>query len=232
MLFALLALIRGRQRGALLWLVAGLAWFYLASTSVFGSWLMGRLEEPYAPVAAADLPRADAIVLLGGGVLARKADTVLGDLTHRSDRLLFAAALYRQGRAAAIVVTGGGPEGQASEAELTRDILGVMGVPSRALVLEQASRTTYDNALFTVPLLRRLGYERVLLVTSAFHMRRSVALFAAQGMEVIPAPTDHQVTRSPIQVLDWLPTLGGLTLTHYAIHEIVGYAVYRLRGWL
>jgi uncharacterized SAM-binding protein YcdF (DUF218 family) len=235
---ALLILWRGRRRTALIIMVAGLAWFYLVSTEVFGGRLMHYLERPYPPVAAEALPEADVIVLLGGGVHSRKSPQVLGDLNRWSDRLLFATALYKAGKAPMIVLSGGGPDGRPTESALSRDILQVMGVPVASLLLEQNSRDTYGNALHTAPLLRQRGWERVLLVTSAFHMRRAVALFAAQGITVIPAPTDHFVDRhddpgdQQLQVLAWLPTLKGMLVTHYAMHELVGFGVYRLRGWL
>jgi uncharacterized SAM-binding protein YcdF (DUF218 family) len=227
-----IALWRGRRRGAMVLLGAALGWFYLAGTGAFGGWLMGSLEAGYPPVAAGNLPQADAIVLLGGAVHERASEDTLGDLNRWSDRLLFAAALYHEGKAPVIVISGGGEEGDPTEAELMRDILRVMGVPTAAMVLEEASRTTHDNARFTVPLLRERGWDEVLLVTSAFHMRRAVALFQRQGMAVIAAPTDHQVVTFPADIMAFLPTLGGLTLTTYALHERAGYLVYRARGWL
>jgi uncharacterized SAM-binding protein YcdF (DUF218 family) len=237
-LLALLTLWWGRRRAALLILVVGVAWFYLVSTEVFGAWLMQNLERSYPPVAAQALPEADVIVLLGGGVHSRKSPQVLGDLNRWSDRLLFAAALYKAGKAPAILLSGGGPEGRPTESELSRDILLVMGVPPESMVLEETSRDTHGNAVYTAPLIQQHGWERVLLVTSAFHMRRAVALFAARGIAVIPAPTDHFISHhaeqedDELEVLAWLPTLKGLLVTHYALHELVGFTVYRLRGWL
>lgn len=231
-LAALLVLLRGWRRSGILLLLTGLCWCYLASTAVFGGWLMQRLEAPYPPVAATDLPAADAIVLLGGGVHSRKSAAVLGNLNRWSDRLLFSAALFKAGKAPVIVLSGGGPAGQPTEAQLSLEILQVMGVPAGSMLMEEASRDTHGNALYTVPLLRERDLRKVLLVTSAFHMRRAQALFAAQGMAVIPAPTDHHTGPGEIGLRDWFPTLEGLTLTHYALHERAGYEIYRLRDWL
>lgn len=231
-LLALLLVLLARPRAAFLILLLSFAWFYTACTASFGSWLMERLEAPYPPVPAGSRPTADAIILLGGGVHARKSSEVLGDLNLWSDRLLYTAALYQAGKASTIIVTGGSRSGFITEADLTRDILEVMGVPGAALILERRSRNTHDNARFTAPIVRREGFERVLLVTSAFHMRRAVALFQAQGIEVIPAATDHQVSVFPSDSMQLMPTLVGLTYTHYALHEMAGYLAYRLRGWL
>ena len=229
---ALAAALAGRRRWATGLTMLCLAWFYLASSGLAGGVLMEWLEADYPPVSAREMPRADAIVLLGGGVGSRRPGADLANLNRWSDRLLLAAALYREGRAPVIVVTGGAPEGQPPEAELTADILAVMGVPREALVLENASRTTRDNARHTLPLLRERGWQSALLVTSAFHMRRAQALFSAPDIVIVPAPTDHYTGYPGGSPLPWLPTITGLISTHYALHEIAGYAVYAARGWL
>ena len=112
------------------------------------------------------------------------------------------------------------------------DVLTVMGVPAKHLLLENESRNTHDNAVNTAQLLKSRGMRRVLLVTSAYHMRRSQALFAAQGLEVVPAPTDYQQLVAKQVLPDWLPVVSNLHQSTNALHEIVGYWVYRWNGWL
>ena len=108
----------------------------------------------------------------------------------------------------------------------------MMGVPRRAIVRESESRTTRDNAAYSSIILRGKGWQRILLVTSAFHMRRARPLFEAQGLDVVPAPTDYQrlVVKPPMP--RWLPTAQALARTTTALHEHVGYWDYRWRGWL
>ena len=60
-------------------------------------------------------------------------------------------------------------------------LLQVMGVPASAILQERESRDSHDNAVYTAAMLNRLGMKKILLVTSAFHMRRSEALFAGRG---------------------------------------------------
>lgn len=230
----LLALCIGRRRTGVSLVAASVGWLYLASTCWLGDRLMTSLEQRYPPVAVSALPEADVILLLGGGVHSKKSEDVLGNLNRWSDRLLFAAGLYHAGKAPVILISGGGPEGRATEAAMTGEILRVMQVPESAMLLEQTSRNTYDNAVFSEPMLTERGWDRILLVTSAFHMRRAVALFEARGVTVIPAPTDHHISDMLEERywLDRLPSLSGLIVTHYAIHEFVGYLVYRWRGWL
>ncbi len=227
---ALGALAVGRRRLGIIFLALGLSWLWVASTPAFGGLLMRKLEADYPPVAAETLPAADAILLLGGGVHQQVTDAVYGDLNAWGDRLLFAVALFKLGKAPVLIVSGGGPEGEVSEAARTAEILYLMGVPEDSVILEERSRNTFDNARFSVPILNQHGLLDVLLVTSAFHMPRSVALFRAQGREVIPAPTDHQVAGLTVPLLDWLPGISGLAATHYALHEYVGYLAYRLLG--
>jgi uncharacterized SAM-binding protein YcdF (DUF218 family) len=113
-----------------------------------------------------------------------------------------------------------------------KDVLSVMGVPPRAMVLENQSRNTNDNALYSAVLLNNRGVKRILLVTSAFHMRRAVPLFERQGFDVYPAPTDFQRLVGSTVLPGWLPSAENLSRTTLAIREHAGYWVYRWRGWL
>lgn len=217
-------------RAGVVTLALALGWLYLCSTAFFADGLMASLERNYPPRALSATPMAEAIVLLGG---ATRGDThmgTLGDLNQQADRLVHAAALYKAGRAPLIVLSGGGqPEGR-PEAELMRDILLVMGIPDQAMVLERGSRNTHDNAVNSARLLEARGLRTILLVTSAFHMRRAEALFAAQGLQVTPAPTDYQRLVVEPVLPRWLPTVDNLARSTHAIHEHVGYRVYRLQG--
>ena len=175
-------------------------------------------------------------MLLGGAVRGHTRLGSLGDLNQQADRLVHAVALYKAGKAQYVLVSGGSPFGDRSEAEQMRDLLGIMGVPSNAVILEPTSRNTHENAVNSSRLLQDRGWSDILLVTSAFHMRRAEALFRAQGgLTVTPAPTDFQRRVSTSTVLpDWLPVPGvsNLYRTTHAIHEILGLIAYRWRGWL
>ena len=211
-------------------LALALGWLYLCSTALVADGLMASLEREYPPRALSATPEAEAIVLLGGATRGDTHMSTLGDLNQQADRLVHAAALYQAERAPLVVLSGGGQPGARPEAEVMRDILLVMGIPERALVLERGSRNTHDNAVKSARLLQDRGLRTVLLVTSAFHMRRAEALFAAQGLQVIPAPTDYQRLVIEPVLPRWLPTVDGLARSTHAIHEHVGYWVYRLQG--
>ena len=155
-------------------------WLYLCSTALFADYLSGTLERGFVPRAMSVIAPADAIVLLGG---AMRGDTHMGtlpDLNTHADRLVHAVALYKAGKAPVILLTGGGPPGARTEAQQMKDILAVMGVPGKQVLLENLSRDTHDNAVYCARILKAKGMQRILLVTSAYHMRRAVALFEAQ----------------------------------------------------
>jgi uncharacterized SAM-binding protein YcdF (DUF218 family) len=220
------------QRRGFYTLLLAVGWLYLCSTALFANFLMASLERGYVPRAMSVLAPADAIVLLGGAMRGDTHMGILPDLNEQADRLVYAAALYKAEKAPLILLTGGAPQGVRTEAQQMKDLLEIMGVPARDLLLENVSRDTHDNAIYSALLLKARGMQRILLVTSAFHMRRAVALFEAQGLEVVPAPTDYQILVGPEILPDGLPMLSNLSRTTHALHEIVGYWVYRWQGWL
>ena len=98
-----------------------------------------------------------------------------------------------------------------------------LGVPAQAIALEETSRNTRQNADYSAALLKARDIEHILLVTSALHMPRALALFKAQGLEVTPAPTDFEAGQEPPHgLLAWLPDAGALNGSALAMKELVG----------
>ena len=94
-------------------------------------------------------------------------------------------------------------------------------MPAAAIVMESASRDTRENAGLTRAILAQRGYRRVLLVTSALHMPRALAKFRAEGIDAIPAPTDHEA-QGVTTVSDWIPSTTALDGTSRALKEWIG----------
>lgn len=228
---ALFALWLGRRRLAGASLALGLGWLYFCASPLTADYLMEVLERDYPPRAAASLPRAPAMVVLGGSTRGDASVEQGADLNGQADRLVFAADLYRQGKAPLVLVSGGSAGHQRPEAREMADILAVMGIPGRAMVLEELSRNTYENAYYGAQLLQQRGIERVLLVTSAFHMERARRAFAAQGIEVIPAATDYQRLTHDSLLPPVLPSLSAMGRTTYALREMAALIVYDWRGY-
>ena len=204
--------------------------------------LARSLEWRYLP--PEPLPTAEVIVLLGGGTLPAEYPRTIVEVNSAGDRVLYAAWLYNQGVADAILLSGGNISWsniQDSPAEQMAELLEMMGVPAEALWLEPDSRNTYENAQYSAEILKEQGIERLLLVTSALHMPRSVGLFEAQGFEVIALPTDYTVTEAGWQelwsgslesyILGFLPSASSLSLTTRALKEYMGMFFYSIRGW-
>jgi uncharacterized SAM-binding protein YcdF (DUF218 family) len=221
--------------GALLWrkrtvLATGLvataaAILWIASMPRFSGWIMSTLESEWPAASAIQAPQADAIVLLGGMTRGVVPGADLPDLSGSADRLFHAAALYRAGKAPLLLLAGGNAEGYEPEAVSMRRILRVMGVPGHAMLLEVQSRNTRQNASYSAAILKSRHARKILLVTSAYHMRRAKLEFERQGILVFPAATDYQVVEAPPSLLDWLPSAGSLDQATRAMKEYLGLIV-------
>ena len=204
--------------------------------------LIASLERQYLP--QPNLPQAEAIVILGGATRNNEPPRILPDMSDRGDRLLYGAKLYQDGLAPKIILTGGRIGwygGDDSEAESMATILEVMGIPRSAMILESQALNTHDNAVFTKKILQQKGIDRVLLVTSAAHMPRSLAIFRKESINAIAAPTDFIISdrnltegrvSSQSRILSLIPQSESLEYTTQALKEYIGTFVYRLRGWL
>lgn len=194
-------------------------------------WMMRALERPFSPPAA--VPRdVGAIVLLGGGVRQEPSGgfALSDDSTART---LHAAAVYRAIGPRIVVVTGGVASGRpdrAPVAPLMRDLLVRLGVPGGDILVEDRSRTTHENALRTAEILASLGKTRIALVTEAHHLRRSVAAFRAQGLDVVPAGCSYTGSDPPELPVGLLPDAGAALKVQRATHEWLGLVWYQLKG--
>jgi len=190
-------------------------------------------ELRHTPVPISSSPTADVIVLLGGDVGLPVPPRTESQL--HGNRSLHAFRLFEAGKAPLILVTGGNvfpQEGLSVEATYSKAILASWGVPDDAILTESKSRNTRQNALYSHQILSAQGIDRILLVTSAFHMPRAAAVFRHAGFEVMPSPSSVSVTdyRRP-KLLDWWPSLGNLGKAQALMRERLGIFVYRLRGW-
>jgi uncharacterized SAM-binding protein YcdF (DUF218 family) len=214
----------------------------VSSNSWVTSSLVQSLEWQYLP--KGDLPTADAIVILGGATRSAFPPRPTVDLNEQGDRVFYGAQLYREGKAPLVIASGGRIQwrgGGPSESADMAQILEVLGVPSTAILQDPTSLNTYQNAINVQQILQERGLDRILLVTSAMHMPRSLRIFQHLGIDAIPAPTDFLVTQQELKepnkswqamLLGLLPDSERLDETTRALKEYLGTIVYRLRGWL
>ena len=220
------------RRLALFCLLMALGELTVSSLPVTADALGAQLSAPYAPRSAKAAPAAELIVVLGGGLEGPTARRPVADFNHAADRLYYAAELFHAGKAPAILVSGGSVWGLSTEteAEASAKVLRRLGVPEARLRLEGDSRNTRENATYSRVLAAET--DRILLVTSASHMRRAQGCFEAVGFTVIPAATDFEDYSGWNPVLRWLPSHDALATTSRMLKEGLGLLVYRLRGWL
>lgn len=212
--------------------VAGL---YLLATPLVSDLLVGSLERRFPPPAMDELPNTDAIVVLGGGIDPVAPPRNAANLTYAADRIRHGAALYHAGKARWIITTGARPYPGAGDnaAEAAADLLVDLGVPRGDIVGRAEATSTRHDARAVQPVMRSHAIGDILLVTSALHMPRALAVFQAAGISAWPAPTDYEVTDPPAAgTLRWFPDPGAFYRSARAWHEYVGMQYYRLRGWI
>jgi len=203
------------------------------SSPVVSQALLGRLEDQaralentHQQKRGADEDSYFAIMLLGGATVpANPPKRLYPDLNGNADRIWHAARLYKQGLAPKIIITGHHLPGFESrndiqsEAQAMRMVLVDFGIPESAMILEESARTTRENVTKTKML---VGQKRIALVTSAFHMPRSVANFRKEGVRVEAFPTDFKVDAAVSVWYDRvLPNPASLGESQVAIREYI-----------
>ncbi len=243
-LLALAVVFHHRIRWVKAAVILALVILWIGGNSWVAKSLIRSLEWRYLP--PEELPQAEVIVILGGGTESAQYPRQIVEVNGAGDRVLYAAWLYHQGVAEKLLLTGGYipwlGNHTTSPAEEMATLLEMLDIPEKALLLESRSLNTYENALYSRRILEQEGISRIVLVTSAFHMPRAVALFEHQGFEVVPAPVDYAVTQArwealwspnlPSLLLNLLPSAGNLENTTVALKEYLGILIYHLRGWL
>lgn len=221
---ALAALLAGllfrRKRVGLSMMVLSLLMLAFLGMPVSSEIVATFLERDYPPKSAEDMPEADAIILLGGGIMAYPLGSghPYPRLRDGADRVWHAARLYNAGKASVIYCTS--PDVSIS----TPPFLKALGVPEEAIVALDGPRNTQEEAALYA---EKLAVARVLLVTSAVHMKRAVKIFNiyAPNLMVIPAATDHRTyhcEEEPIRLQKWIPRAEGLASFNVVWHELLG----------
>ncbi len=224
--------------------IAAVVILWISSTTGLSNLLARSLERQYLP--PEEVPAADAIVVLGGGTEPAAYPRSEVEVNGAGDRVLYAAQLFNEGKAPRILLSGGEiswlNNGATTPAQDMQNLLLRLGIPESALILENESQNTYENAVKAKEILSEMEINRILLVTSAMHMPRAVALFEKQGFDVTPVPVDYSVTENESaesssgsligRLLGVIPSAGNLALTTNALKEYLGMLIYTLQGWM
>ena len=218
---------RRRVRGGAALAALGVVLLWLACLPVVGLSLARLLEPP--PVAQAALKSGTAIIVLGAG-------RIQGSPEYRADivnaeglvRLRYGARLARE-TGLPLLAAGGKPYGGILSEADTMAHAAAEDFRTPVRWVEGDSNTTAENAARSFAILSPEKRTRIVLVTSALHMRRAEAAFRKAGFDVIAAPTSY-ASRGETHLVDWVPGSGGLSATRAALWELIGIAWYRFRG--
>jgi len=235
-----LALLCLRKRQPRLAAGAGLLAFFIwviGATPLSGS-LLASLERPWVGVKREALPEADAVILLGGFSAPSREEVGRLHFNQSADRAVTAFELLRLGKAKTLVVGGGamvvGVEPLA-EADLFKDLLTKWQTGGPEVISLGGCKHTRHEAEQVARLAVERGWKRVLLVTSASHLRRAVGVFrTTTELKVVPVPSAFLTSASVIagDSTDLVPRSAGFAKVEAWVHEVIGWWVYRWRGWI
>ena len=233
LLAILLAYIFCRKSKNARWLLYIFALIYLLSIHATGDKLVKPLENWYSQPAVSDIKDAQAIVVLAGGTYDGVPDFDGAGQNNESSTVRLVAGLRLHRALHLPMVLSGGRlfEDIDTEASLEYRMLKGCGVEEHYLIKEDRSRNTAENAKFVKQICMDHKYNKVVLVTSAFHMPRSVAFFQREGINVIPYPTDYKTDRKlRPDAFAFTPSADCLYHTALAVKEYLGLVAVKM-GW-
>ena len=227
-----------RQKGGKIVTSLGVALLFLFSFGPVGDLFLAPLEGQYQPLfltPATEAAVRDAtppvkwIVVLGGGHTSDPQIPVTSQIEHVAlARLVEAIRLHRALPESKLILSGGIGFDPVTQAEVLSKVAQALGVSEASIVLENVAKDTEEEARIIRSM---VGGDKFILVTSAAHMPRSMALFVKQGMNPIPAPADYWIKQSQAtSPTDLFPGSGALRKIENAAHEYIGLAWSKLRG--
>ncbi len=228
-LFIVALIIRKHYRASIALLLFCTLNLLFISTGPGSNLLMKPLEDS-CPVYKENNKNASHIVLLGGGTVHHSPDEYGKGSLHPDamKRLLYAFRIHRKTRLP-IILSGGrvfDPAEVESEAEIAERILLELGVKKNKILKEVKSRNTWENA----QLIKKAFKPRlVILVTSAYHMNRSLFCFSENGIDAVTAPTDFKARRIKHTIISYLPNIRYFNNSYSAVREFIGMIFYRIK---
>jgi len=195
------------------------------------AWMLSRPLEGWYENGPVPPESADAIVILAGTVHAPSVNRPYVFVVQDTyQRLQHGVWLFKHWKPLPILVCGGPLNDVPPQSLTMKHVLESEGVPSDLIWVETRSRSTHENAEYGSQVLRQHGISRIALVVEANSMARAAASFRKAGITVIPAPI--RFTDLDFSIMDILPNWRAISLNGETVHELVGLAWYRLRGWI
>lgn len=224
-----------KKLAVIFWSVSVFVLVFFASPIV-ANMLARGLENRYPPDVNLPLD-CSAIVVLGGGGKPMIPPRFSPEIGEAGDRIIHGARLYKAGYARYVITTGG-PVGAVrkylTEGEHNAALLKEIGVDSGSVIIEKQAKNTCEHAPYIEEILDSLQLpKRIILVTSASHMLRSVKVFENKGFKVFAAPVDYMSSDFIFNtVLDFFPNANALMESTRSIHEYYGILGYKILGWI
>jgi uncharacterized SAM-binding protein YcdF (DUF218 family) len=227
------------------WILALIIWFVLTKSATvkkrlsiviilliffFGNgYVYSRLVLAWQPKLVTLAGRNYDIGILLGGI-GSFDNYGTGYLNEASDRFTEACVLYKTGKIRKILISAGNLDRKKpKEADFLAKKMIELGIPAKDILIENNSRTTFENARFTKAKLDSLQFKPpYILITSAMHVPRAKSVFEKAGMEVIPFPTHFSVIERKVRVLDFIPNVGTIDAWSGFLKEVVGLWGYKL----
>jgi len=220
-----------RRSRFFLWLSLGMLLLFSNSFLMNEAWLLWE----YEPVPLKEVKKYDAGILLTGFTSLEKSPHDRVYTNKGADRFLHTVLLYQTNHINKIIVSGGLGmlrKTHASEAQEVKSLLLLSGVPEADIIMEDKSRNTYENAQNTKKLLTHYpDLKSFVLVTSAFHMRRSTACFKKAGVPHAVFPADFQSADRLLRLEDFIPAEEALAGWHKLFREVGGFIIYKIMGY-
>ncbi len=227
---SLLLFLIKKQKPGLILLSLSLFFIYFVSIEPGKDLILSPLENAY-PYPDLSEVKCQYIVVLGGGEIPH-SPAENGKASVRpavAKRLFEAFKLYRE-KELSILVSGGNVYGieAESEAEAMARFLKTIGIPDEKITEEKESRNTLENGIFSYQILEKKGVKNICLVTSAYHMPRSVRIFRKVGFRVTPVPADYRVYREKYGWFSYMPKADYLQDSMNGFREYVGILYFEL----
>lgn len=227
LLFVLgMLLVRKRFRAYLLLLLLLL---YALSIEPTKDLFLLPLENRYPVPSWNKVEQVDAIVVLGGGA-SENAPHIDGRGMLTGDSLARAMTAYRLYTKLnkPIIASGGAVNGHRPESDIAKDLFQRLGVKEQFVIVETSSKDTNGNAVFVGAICHRRGWNKIVLVTSAYHMKRSLMLFGRYFSDIVPYPTDYKTIRTGYGYYSFLPDASNFADIALALREYLGIIFYRI----
>ncbi len=205
------------------------------STFPVSQFLIRSLELEYPPLDKNKLAKYDAIVVLGGAINILSYYRDIVEMGSSSERMTESIILYKKRISDKILFTGGSGilfQQDMNEAYYAKKFFMEFDIPEKDLLFENKSKNTYENALFSKEILKNNRNNNILLITSAFHMKRAYGVFEKQGFIVNSYPTDY---KSLMDTFNWdtlIPSPSYLEISTIALKEWVGIFIYKYKGYM